>query len=360
MPKRKAYSRKTTYKRRKASTKKSYKKRSFKKRSYKKGSKKSAPGRRPRTQGSYRTVPLQSAKTPRKGLTVLQCKWESPDSTAVSTTGVGYMNCQFFNNNNINPLSWTTGGDNLVGLDATLAAVNTGNTPRGLNDLCYNRFYYAMVVASSLYIKIARTGAPVATSDGFFEYALTPITSSDLTIFTPATTPPSSTTIWTGATPAARWKACRSQPGTVTGRLGNIAASDRVVHLRQKTSQSWFNTEPAWQAQANLWCSNGATLNLTGTYPNWYVLTLYQSSGNGSGGIVDVSITVDQKWYVKTWDPVPAQLITLRDTAISKAFPAPTKDPKESKATTSEEKDLEDDADMSASRLMRALTIKLK
>lgn len=320
--KRKTFKRRGT---RKGRSRKRARSRKVTRKSRKRSMGKRPPGKIPRTFGSFKTPILQSRNAARKNRVCLAAKWEYPRTIAMGTTS--NLNCIFFCNNNVFPLSWTSTGDNLVGLDTAGVTYNTSNTPRGLTEKVYNFFYYAQVVASALRVKIARTGSPLALDDGMFEWALTPMTSSEIAgVMTPTTLPPSSSTVWTGANNALKWKACRQHPGTITGRLCNLASQDRVVHLHHRHNQSYFNTEPLWQAQPQLWCSNnGATIALTGTFPNWYCLTVYESIASTTGTQLEISTTIDQRWYLRCWDPVPAQLIALREKEIEEKCPAPTK-----------------------------------
>lgn len=301
-----------TFKRRK----RAFKKRTFKRkrRTFKK--KRALPRTRVRTMGRYADPIAQARLNPRRARIQLCQRYTCVD-TVPQAAGVGVITTMYFCNNNICPAAFVAPGDNIDGLDAALKVQSAANPPRGLNQKLFDQFIYAMVMASSLKVRVERTNGPSNPTDGEFYVAMTPLSHPDADQVVggvPSTHLVYGTNVFTGSTPQQQWDSVIDMPGTRYGRIGNWngGLSQKVI-LRMKHNQTYFNPEPSWVAASgsNLWCSRTSPSVFGGTnYWNWYALTFYAPQGITGATAIPVNIMVDQRWYCRAWDPVAPAILT--------------------------------------------------
>lgn len=269
-----------------------------------------------RTLGRYSDPIAQQRLAPRKAHIQL-CQRYSCVDTVPQAAGVGVITVQFFCNNNISGTSFVAPGDNIDGLSALMKVQASANGPRGLNNILFDRFIYAMVLASAIRVRVERTDGPSNVTDGEFYVALTPLSSLDanqVCAGVPTTHMVYGTNTWIGATPQQKWDSVLDMPGTRYGRIGNWngGLSQKVI-LKMKHNQSYFNPEPEWigSSGTNLWCTRTTPGVLPGTsFWNYYALTYYSPQGIAGAVAIPVNVNVDQRWYCRGFDPVAAAILT--------------------------------------------------
>jgi len=214
--------------------------------------------------------------------------------------------------------------DILQGTDIYVGPQYTAHPPPGLLTDVFNRFVYCIVVGCELTMTIKHTGPLTQANDVMMDVALTPASENELALVQTAAPwiyGPSPASKWIGTNAVDQWNTCRNMQGTIVKRLDEIGASKRnVVTLHKKMSMDWFNTEPLWQGFNANYCTNkiippattvAGQANLAVGYRNYIVYTQYQSAGNtNSSGSTYLSYAINQKWFVKCFEPIPPPLVT--------------------------------------------------
>lgn len=313
---------KGTYARRRSVKHTAYRKKAYRaKRSYKRtrrSTKGGLPHSRVRTMGSYSRV-RQSSKAPRKGHFQLSQRIEFLDVIPTATTAIGAISNFFIQTNNIGLDSFAAAGDNYRSLVASAAVESASYLPRGVNEDVWNQFYHAVVIGTAIKLRFQRSAQSQNPSDYRAYIALTPLDYDQwyaTHVDTGATLYAKPTDTWKGTTASDQWNTCINTPGTVYRELGAIASPQMSVTLHGKKNMNYFITEPLWQA--NLQYQNFVTgrPNLVNGYQAWWCVTYYQPEGFATAVPCHMSVTMDQRWFVKAYDPVPATLITEADEAV--------------------------------------------
>lgn len=282
----------------------------------KKRRRKGLPKTRVTTLGRYVDPIAQARLNPRRAKIQLSQRYTCVD-TVPQSAGVGVISSMFFCNNNISPAAFVSPGDNIDGLSTLMKVQSAANPPRGVNQKLFDLFIYGMVMASAIRVRVERTNGPSNLTDGEFYVALTPLSHPDAVQVVggvAGTHLVYGTNVFTGSTPQQQWDSVIDMPGTRYGRIGNWngGLSQKVI-LRMKHNQAYFNPEPSWVAASgsSLWCSRTSPLVFGGTnFWNWYALTFYSPQGIASAAAIPINIMVDQRWYVRAWDPVAPAILT--------------------------------------------------
>lgn len=199
--------------------------------------------------------------------------------------------------------------------------------PDGLQEEVYANYYQSMVMYHRLGIKI--TKADQNADYGPVRFLLTPIKYDDYS--TCLTSTPSTTTVWVGSTPQAKYSNQHAMPHSTSAMI-NGATSSGIMNncwIQNSIKPGYIFTQPSWETTAD---ADGrlAYAEQTGVGISYaadriiWCLTCYFERPTTTSTVI-FTADVYQTWKVKAWEPVPAFLITENKEKKNAAVPAPEK-----------------------------------